>query len=226
MSSAPVVSIVIADDHPIVRAGLKQAIESDPSLRVVAEAADGEAALERIRECRPAVAVIDIDMPKLDGLGVARALQKERLPVRLVFLTIHGEEDLFHAAMDLQARAYLLKESALTEIAQGLRAVAAGQYYVSAPLTGYLVQHHTRAKRLAETTPGVDPLTATEQRVLHLIAGGQSSKEIGATLGISYRTVENHRTNICQKLGLAGPHALLRFALQRKSELRARSSER
>ncbi len=90
---------------------------------------------------------------------------------------------------------------------------------MSAPLTGYLVQHRTRAKRLTETTPGVDSLTATEQRILRLIAGGQSSKEIGAALGISYRTVENHRTNICQKLGLAGPHALLRFALQRKSEL-------
>jgi DNA-binding NarL/FixJ family response regulator len=219
--SAPpsVISIVIADDHPIVRAGLRQAIESDPALRVVAEAADGDAALARIREHQPAIAVIDIDMPKIDGLGVARALQKERLPVRLVFLTIHGEEDLFHAAMDLEARAYLLKESALTEIAQGLRAVAAGQYYVSAPLTGYLLQHRTRAKRLAEAAPGVDALTATERRVLQLIAGGQSSKEIGAALGISYRTVENHRTNICQKLGLAGPHALLRFAVQRKPEL-------
>jgi DNA-binding NarL/FixJ family response regulator len=217
--TTPTVTIVIADDHPIVRAGLRQAIETDPSLRVVAEAADGEAALARIREHRPSIAVIDIDMPKLDGPGVARALRQEKLPVRLVFLTIHGEEDLFHAAMDLEARAYLLKESALTEIAQGLRAVAAGQYYVSAPLTGYLVQHRTRAKRLAETTPGLDAFTATEQRVLHLIAGGQSSKEIGAALGISYRTVENHRTNICQKLGLAGPHALLRFALQRKPDL-------
>jgi DNA-binding NarL/FixJ family response regulator len=116
--TTPTVTIVIADDHPSVRAGLRQAIETDPSLRVVAEAADGEAALVRIRECQPAIAVIDIDMPKLDGLGVARALRQEKLPVRLVFLTIRGEEDLFHAAMDLEARAYLLKESALTEIAQ------------------------------------------------------------------------------------------------------------
>jgi len=158
-------------------------------------------------------------MPRLDGLGVARVLQRERLPVRVVFLTIHSEEDLFNAAMDLDAHAYLLKESALTEIAHALRSVAAGQYYVSAPLTSYLVQHRTRVKRVAETTPGVGSLTPTERRILHLIASGQSSKEIAAAIGISPRTVENHRGNICQKLNLAGPHALLRYALQRKSEL-------
>lgn len=214
-----VISIVIADDHPIVRAGLKQAIETDPLLRVVAEATDGEVALALIRELQPAIAVLDIDMPKLDGLAVARAFRQQRLPVRIVFLTIHGEEDLFNAAMDLDAQAYLLKESALTEIVHGLRAVAAGQYYVSAPLTGYLVQHRTRAQRATETTPGVSALTATERRILHLIAGGHATKEIAATLAISPRTVENHRSNICQKLGLVGPHALMRFALQRKSEL-------
>jgi DNA-binding NarL/FixJ family response regulator len=215
---ADALSIVIADDHPIVRAGLRQAIELDPALRVVAEAADGEAALARIRECQPAIAVLDIDMPKLDGLAVARAVRQERLPLRIVFLTIHSEEDLFNAAMDLQAQGYLLKESALTEIAQGLRAVAAGEYYVSAALTGYLVQHRTRAQRPAKDATGLDSLTASERRVLQMIANGKSSKEIAAMLEISYRTVENHRTNICQKLGLAGPHALLRFALQRKTE--------
>jgi DNA-binding NarL/FixJ family response regulator len=113
-----------------------------------------------------------------------------------------------------------LKESALTEIAHGPRAVAAGQYYVSAPLTAYLVRHRTGAQRQAKTTPGLDSLTATERCVLHMIGCGESSKEIGAALAISHRTVENHRSNICQKLGLAGPHALPRFALQRKVDLR------
>ena len=120
------IRVVIADDHPVVRRGLRQAIEADPRLKVVAETGDGEAALAQIQELKPAIAVVDVDMPRLDGLGVAREIRKKRLPVDIVFLTIHGEEDLFHAAMDLGSKGYLLKDSALTEIVKALRAVAEG----------------------------------------------------------------------------------------------------
>jgi DNA-binding NarL/FixJ family response regulator len=213
------IRVVIADDHPVVRRGLRQTIEGDPILRVVAEAGDGQAALAQIRELKPAIAVLDVDMPRLDGLCVAREIRKQRLPVEIVFLTIHDEEDLFHAAMDLGSKGYLLKDSALTEIVQALRAVADGNYYVTPSLTAYLVDRRSRAQTFVSETPRLADLTPTERRILGMVADGQSSKSIAEELFIHYRTVENHRTNICQKLGLQGHNALFKFALQHKAEL-------
>jgi DNA-binding NarL/FixJ family response regulator len=219
MTAMSEISVVIADDHPIFARGLRETIEADPKLKVVAEAADGEAALARIQELKPTVAVLDVDMPKLDGLGVARAIRAKRVPAEIVFLTIHDEEDLFHAAMDLGAKGYLLKDSALTEIVKALRAVAEGNYFVTPSLTAYLVDRRNRAQAFARKQPGLDELTPTERRVLHMVADGKSSKSIAEELFIHYRTVENHRTNICRKLGLQGHIALVKFALQHKHEL-------
>ena len=213
------IRVMIADDHPVVRQGLRQTIESDSTLKVVAEAGDGQAALAQIQELKPTIAVIDVDMPRLDGLGVAREIRKKRLPVEIIFLTIHGEEDLFHAAMDLGSKGYLLKDSALTEIVQALRAVAEGNYYVTPSLTAYLVHRRSRAQTFASEKPKLAALTPTERRILNMVAEGKSSKSIAEELFIHYRTVENHRTNICQKLGLQGHNALFRFALQHKLEL-------
>jgi DNA-binding NarL/FixJ family response regulator len=213
------IRVVIADDHPVVRLGLRQGIEADARLKVVGEADDGEAALARIQDLKPAIVVLDVDMPRLDGLAVAREIRKKRLPVEIVFLTIHGEEDLFHAAMDLGSKGYLLKDSALTDIVTALRAVADGEYYVTPSLTAYLLQRHRRAQAFSERHPGLDNLTPTERRILRLVADGKSSKSISEELFIHYRTVENHRTNICQKVGLHGHNALLKFALQHKLDL-------
>jgi DNA-binding NarL/FixJ family response regulator len=213
------IRIVLADDHPIVRRGLRLTIESDPQLRVVAEANDGHEALAHIRVHQPDIAVLDIDMPNLDGFGVARELQKERLTTDVVFLTLHSEEDLFNEAMDQGAKGYILKESAVTEIVNGIRAVAAGQHYVTPSLAVHLLNRRRRARTLEEQLPSLSDLTPTERRVLRLVAQYKSSKDIAAELFIHYRTVENHRTSICQKLGLSGHNALLKFALQHKSEL-------
>ena len=213
------IRVVIADDHPVVRRGLRQAIEADPRLKVVAETGDGEAALAQIQELKPAIAVVDVDMPRLDGFGVAREIRKKRLPVDIVFLTIHGEEDQFHAAMDHGSKGYQLKDSALTEIVTALRAVAEGNYYVTPSLTAHLLQRRSRAQAFASEQPRLSDLTPTERRILNMVAEGKSSKSIAEELFIHYRTVENHRTNICQKLGLQGHNALFRFALQHKLEL-------
>lgn len=215
----PEASIVIADDHPIIRRGLRQVLEAESSFQIVAEAGDGEAALGEIEKLKPKIAVLDVDMPKLDGLGAAREIGRRKLPVDIVFLTIHADEDLFHAAMDLGAKGYILKESALEEIVQGLRAVTAGQFYVSAPLTAHLLGRRSRANSLAERHPGLNNLTPAERGILRGILEGKSSKQIGADLFIHFRTVETHRTNICQKLGLQGHNALFKFALEHKSEL-------
>jgi DNA-binding NarL/FixJ family response regulator len=163
--------------------------------------------------------VLDVDMPKLDGFGVARELSKRRLPVKIVFLTIHAKADLFHAAMDLGANGYILKDSAIFEITNGIKAVAEGNYFVTPSLTSFLLQRRQRAQELEKNEPNLAQLTPTERRIVQMIADYKSNKEIAAELFIHYRTVETHRTHICQKLDLSGHNALLKFALEHKSEL-------
>lgn len=193
------------------------ALAEDPGLAVVAEAADGEAALTLIQQLLPQIAVLDIDMPKLDGFGVAREIAARQLPVATIFLTMHTGEDPFRAAMDLGAKGYILKDSAMLEIVAGVRAVAAGRPYLSSTLTARLLQRQP-AGGVSENTPWRG-LTVMERRIVQLIAADKSSKEIGAELSIHYRTIENQRTNICRKLGLEGANALLRFALQNRDRL-------
>jgi DNA-binding NarL/FixJ family response regulator len=213
------ISIVIADDHPIVRKGLRQTIEADPRLKVLGEADDGAAAVALIEELKPEIAVLDVDMPRLDGFGVARELKKRKLSVKVVFLTIHSEEDLFHAAMDLGVSGYILKDSAIFEIVNGIKAVSEGKYFVTPSLTSFLIHRRQRAQELEQNEPKVALLTPTERRIVQMIAEYKSNKEIAAELFIHYRTVETHRANICQKLDLHGHKALLKFALEHKSEL-------
>lgn len=213
------IRVAIADDHPLLRKGLRQVLEADSNMKVVAEAGDGEDLISQIEISRPQIAIVDVDMPKQDGFAVAKEINKRRMPVDIVFLTIHNEEDIFHAAMDLGIKGYILKDSALVEITEAIRTVVAGQFYVSRPLVAYLLHRRNRSQALIESEPRLQSLTTSEQRILHMIAENKSSKEIGAELCIHYRTVENHRVNICLKLGLHGTNSLLRFALQHKSEL-------
>ena len=213
------VRIVVADDHPVLRKGLTHAMEAHPCLRVVGEAGDGEAALAEIEARRPDVAILDIEMPRLDGFAVVREMTKRRLGAAVIFLMLHADEEMLDEAIALGVRGYMLKDSALSQVADGVRAVAAGQHYVTPSLTALLLAHRARARNLAERQLGLKDLTPTERRILGLIAGGLSSKEIADQLFVHYRTVENHRVNIAQKLGLHGHNAVLRFALQHRGEL-------
>lgn len=213
------IRIVLADDHPLLRDGLRRALEAATNLKVVAEAEDGQTALERILSLQPDVAVLDIDMPVLDGFAVARALREKGFATALIFLTIHREEDFFNEALDLGAQGYVLKDSAATDIVTGIKAVAAGEHFTSPAMTTYLVNRTRRRAQLRQRKPTLNDLTATERRVLQLIADYKTSKEIAETLGVSPRTVETHRANICTKLELRGSHSLMKFALSHKSEL-------
>jgi DNA-binding NarL/FixJ family response regulator len=213
------IRIAIADDHPLLRKGLRMVLEADSNLKVVAEAGDGEALLVQIEQSRPHIAIVDVDMPKQDGFAVAKEIRKRKIPVDVAFLTIHEEEAVFHAAMDLGIKGYVLKDGASIEVAEAIRTIAAGRFYVSPPLVAYLLRRRDRSQALLQNEPRLNDLTASERKILHMIADNKSSKEIGAELFIHYRTVENHRVNICQKLGLRGTNSLLRFALQNKSEL-------
>jgi DNA-binding NarL/FixJ family response regulator len=213
------IRIVIADDHPIVRKGLRQVIEEEPDLKVVAEAGDGQAGLELIRKLQPQIALLDLDMPKLDGFAVAREIQKSNLRVEIIFLTIHSEVDLLHRAMDLGGSGYILKESALIDIVNGLRSVAMGRSFVSPSMTSALLTLRKRSQVLQRATPGLGELTPSERVILNMVAAGKQTNAIAAELHIHPRTVDTHRANISQKLHLNGANSLLRFALEHKSEL-------
>ena len=214
------IEVLIADDHPLMRKGLRLSVEEDPGLKVVGEASDGEAALSLIKKLRPQVALLDIEMPKLDGLGVVREMVKSGLKTEVIFLTFHSNQDLFRSAMDLGCKGYILKDSAVQEVVAGIHAVASGRPYISSAITTDLLQRQNQP--VAKSSNALTShLTPTEVRIMQLIARGKTSKEIGAELSIHYRTVENHRTNMCRKLDLEGEgaNALLRFALQNKDVL-------
>ncbi len=213
------ITIILADDHPIVRKGLREVIEEDKRLRVVAEANNGREAVEAIEKFSPQVTILDIDMPVMNGFETAREIKARKLKTEIIFLTMHRDEDLFNEAIDHGAKGFVLKDSALIDIIECVKAVAASEHYASHALTKFLINRSRRALDLTERQPTVNDLTPTERRILKLIAEDMTSKEISEEIFISPRTVEKHRQNICQKLNLQGSHSLFKFAVQHKSEL-------
>jgi DNA-binding NarL/FixJ family response regulator len=209
------ITVLIADDHPIVREGLRLALAAAPGLCLVAEAGDGEQALRQLRQLRPHVAVLDIDMPLLDGFRVAEIMRTEVLPSKVIFLTIHGDASFLDRALKVGAQGYLLKDAAPNEIVAAIKAVEQGQSYLSPAMTKQLIDRRTSSEQVA----ALARLTPTERAVIKFIAECRTTKEIAAQLSISPRTVETHRANICQKLGLRGNHALTRFALAHQVKL-------
>jgi DNA-binding NarL/FixJ family response regulator len=211
--------ILIVDDHPLFRAGLRKVISDDPQFELAGEAGDGEEAMLLIQQRKPDVAVLDLKLPGLSGLEIARKLQAARSPVRVIILTMHNEEEIINRAIDDGVRGFVLKENAVEEIVKAIEAVVADGHYFSPSVSDHLVRRRHRAESLAKEKPGLDDLTKGELRVLKLISQKKTSKEIGAELFISPRTVEAHRANICDKLNLHGSHSLLQFALENRSLL-------
>lgn len=207
--------ILIADDHPIFRSGLRALIDADASFTVIAEATDGEVALSMIMDEHPDVAILDYNMPKLNGFELLKRISKSKVPVITVMLTMHNDEAMFSKAFELGVRGYVLKDSASIDIVNCLYAVTQGQVYTSAAVTTYLLKRASRTKAV----DGVESLTPAERKVLRLIADYKTSREIADELSISVRTVDNHRSNIGGKLGVTGSHALFKFAIQNRSEL-------
>ncbi|MBS1789339.1 MAG: response regulator transcription factor [Acidobacteria bacterium] len=222
------VRILIADDHPIIRDYLRKAFAEEAHLKVVAEAGDAETTLKLIRELQPEVAILDIRMPKTNGFGepqpvafaLMRTIQREQLPVKVILLTGHHHgKDSFDAAMKLGVNGYVLKASATAEIVASVKAVVEGRHYISPLLSSYLVQHHENEDAFVKRYPGLKELTPKERWVLKLVAENKSSHEIAGALNITSQTVNNHRTHVCDKLGLKGPNALLKFALAYHAEI-------
>ena len=205
------IRILIADDHPIFRRGLRAVVESDAELNVVAEVDNGAEALREIEALEPDVAVLDVNMPQADGLTVAKTIQAKNLPTVPVFLTMHTDEAIFNAAIDADVKGFVIKDGAANDIITCIKSVVAGQSFFSSTLSQFLLNRHLRPKSPLEK------LTASERRVLRLVANGKTTKEIADELFVSPRTVEHHRANISAKLDLSGKNALLTFALTNKS---------
>ncbi len=211
-------TLIIADDHPFFRKGLLQLLRSVKTLKVIGEAETGPDALAMIEKIHPDAAVLDIDMPQMRGLEVLEEMNRKKLTTSVIFMTMYKEPELVRRALSLGAKGYLLKESVVEELIQALSYVASGKTYVS-PAMAAIIASSEAPRADAVVLPGLDRLTQTERRVLRLVAENKSSKEISDELSISSRTVDNHRSHICEKLGITGTHALLRFALQNKDHL-------
>jgi DNA-binding NarL/FixJ family response regulator len=218
-STGEKIRLVIVDDHPLFREGLRQVIRANQRFDLVGEADQGEAALNLILRTRPDLAVLDIHLPQMNGLEVAAALKARESTTRLVILTMLRDEAAFNQAMNLGIRGYVLKENAVDEIINCLIAVAADSAYVSPALSGYLLPRHGRATALVRAQPGLNALTAAQRLVLRRVAENKTTKEIAAELGISPRTVESHRAKICSRLSLKGSNRLLQFALENRNAL-------
>src|SRR5262249_27718509 len=180
---------------------------------------NGEAALKQITSLKPDVAILDIDMPEKDGFEVARTLFAQSMPVEVIFLTMHKNKSLFNAALNLNVKGYVLKDSAMADLINAVKAVSLGQNFISPQLSTFLIERNRQSDLLTQKAPAISKLTPTEKRILVLISDYRTSKEIAAELYISIRTVEHHRASIVTKLDLKGSHALLKFALDHKDEL-------
>ncbi len=208
------IKIIIADDHHIFRKGILSIAAEDSTVEVTGEASNGEEALKLVRELKPDIAILDIDMPVMSGLDAARKIKEEGLNTKVVILTIHKDKEYFDEALELDIKAYVLKESIANDLIDCIKQVAAGEYYISSVISGYLVEKNKHING-----SDLDKLTSTELQILKLIAQNKTSAQIAGVLFRSVRTIENHRNNICNKLGLKGPHALLLYSIQHKSIL-------
>ena len=202
--------IVIADDDAAVRRRVRRALEKNPRLEVVAEAKDGAEAWEQVTRLRPDIAIVDIGMPEMDGMALARRIRQAGLAVDVVFLTVCAEKAMFDAAIALGMKGYLLKHYTGDEILTSVEAVAAGELCASPPMVTHIVE---KMQGQSERAPDMAPeLTMQERAVLRRIRQHKTSKDIAGEMGISVRTVETHRSNICRKLGIQGNYGLNRYA--------------
>jgi DNA-binding NarL/FixJ family response regulator len=211
--------VMLVDDHPMFRKGLGLEIASDPDMEVVAEASDGSSALSCFGAKCPDLVVLDINLPDMTGLDVARRMLHIRPEARLAMVTMLQDEDAFQLALGIGVLGYVLKECAVDEIMDCIRAVAGGEKYVSPDLKHLLRRDRSGQDAALSTMAMLDRLTAAERRVLRLLAEALTSKEIAQKLKVSPRTIDVHRANIVGKLNLSGAHSLLHFAIAHREQL-------
>jgi RNA polymerase sigma factor (sigma-70 family) len=206
------IRVVLADDHTLVRAGIRSLLQEIEGIEVVGEAGDGVELLQRVADCRPDVVLLDIGMPRMSGLEAVAQLSKIDPSIRAVILSIHRAEEYVIEALRAGAVGYLLKDSAVSELEIALRTVTRGEQYLSPAVSQTVVDNYVE-RYTATAADALALLTPREREVLKLVAAGLTSKEIAQHLGISYRTVEVHRLNLMRRLNVHDVTALVRFAV-------------
>ncbi|HVO59437.1 MAG TPA: response regulator transcription factor [Terriglobales bacterium] len=209
------VSILIADDHDLIRRGLKSLLETRPGWEVCAEADDGRTAVELATKCKPQIAILDVTMPALSGIEATRQILAARPATQILILTMHESEELVAEILESGARGYVLKTDTSRDLLRAVVALIEHKLFFTTTvaemvLAGYLQQKPRTAKSPAPSSI----LTAREREVIHLLADGKSNKEIGTALGISTKTAEAHRTNIMRKLNLHSIADVVRYAMR------------
>ena len=214
--SAPLVTrVLVADDHPIVRRGMRELLDSEPDFRVVAEVSDGAEAVRRALDDDVDLAILDVAMPRLTGLQAARELAQRRPQLRLLILSMHENEQFFFEALRAGASGYVVKTTADRDLVEACRSAVRGQAFLHAGALTTMVRDHLERLERGPHSDELDPLTPRELEVVKLVAEGQSSDEIARMLSISRKTVDRHRANILDKLGMRDRVEVTRYAIRR-----------
>ncbi len=209
------IRIVLADDHVIIRSGLRLLLEQQPDFKVVGEAGDGREAVELISRHKPEVAILDIGMPELNGIEATRQITAAESRTQVVILSMHSDEGYVLRALKAGARAYILKNSAEADLIRAVRAVADGKSFFSPVISKMLLEDYVRQIRDKQVEDSYDLLTPREREILQLIAEGKTNKDVANILHLSVHTVDAHRGNILQKLNLHGVPELILYAVRK-----------
>ena len=207
------IRVLLADDHTLVRAGIRSLLEAQPGVEVVAESGDGREALELIMKHGPDVALLDIGMPSLNGLEVARRVAKECPRTRVIVLSMYGDRTYVKQALGAGVAGYLLKGAAVAELPLALQAVMRGETYLTPRISREVVQGFLRESD-SEAPDPLEGLTKRQREILQLIAEGRSTKDIARVLDVSVKTVETHRMRLMERLGIHDVPGLVRFAIR------------
>jgi len=209
------IRVLLADDHKLIRAGLRMVVEHDPAFTVVGEADDGKQAVAMVESLKPDILVMDIGMPNLNGIEAARRVKESNPGTAIVMLSMHSDEGYVLRALGAGARAYLLKDSAEADLIQALHAVAEDKSFFSPAVSKLLLADYMRKLQRTGVEDSYDLLTPREREVLQLVAEGKSNKDIASALNLSVYTVETHRAKIMQKLNLKGVPELILYAVRK-----------
>ena len=207
--------IVIAEDHTILREGLRALLSSRPEFEIVGEAEDGRMAVQCIERLKPALALMDLSMPRMNGMDAIREIKKRCPETKILVLTVHKTEEYILATFKAGADGYALKDSTHTELVMAIKSVLTGKPYLSPGISEKVIEGYLEGRQTLKTRTAYETLTHREREILKLIAEGYKNKEIADDLCISVKTVEKHRANIMEKLGLHNVQALTAFAIEK-----------
>ena len=207
--------VVIAEDYTILREGLRALLSSDPIFEIVGEAADGREAIQCVERLKPELVLMDLSMPRMNGMDAIREIKKRSLATKILVLTVHKTEEYILATLKAGADGYILKDSTQAELMMAIKSVLSGKHFISPGISEKVIEGYLDGRKILKTRTSWDTLTHREREILKLIAEGYKNKKIADLLCISVKTVEKHRANLMQKLDLHSTSALTTLALEK-----------